>query len=77
MESPKERIVRRNFQYSDISYENGFPANIDMNSKFVVQITERPYQSVILYKCKIKNKSTRSFLPFEHGEKYNPGLYIF
>jgi hypothetical protein len=69
-------MKKRDIQMDDITYANGFPANICMSSCIVVQITSHT-QSVVLYTCKARGTPTRSYLGKEFGEIYTNDIHIF
>jgi len=67
--------TKKELTKNDVTYENGFPANIDQEEPIFVQITDRPMQSVVLYKSIHSHKHTRSYFGFEFADKYKTGIY--
>lgn len=63
-------------EISDLTYSNGFPANLDFTNPIVVQL-KTGKQGVVLYTCKVKNRQERSYLPLELNERFGEGLYWF
>ena len=59
----------------DSQDSNHFPANIDFARKVIVQITEKPEQSVVLYTCKVTGSPTRSYLPLSFADRYTHGIF--
>ncbi len=76
MTNPVQRLVMRDLERKDCTYENNFPANIEWRYTVVVQISEHG-QSVVLYTGKMKGTQQKCFLPLDFSEKYINGLYIF
>lgn len=67
----RKKVITR----KDIIYKNGFPANIDLNKKIVIQITPRPEQSVVLYTANLTGKPTRSYFGYEFSDRYELGIF--
>ena len=70
-------MKRREITEEDITYENGFPANIDPGKTFVIQISTGPTQSVVLYTCIVSGLQLRCYLPLVFGSQYISGIYMF
>ena len=74
--SDQQRVVMRDLQREDMTYDNGFPANLCMGSCIVVQIPEQE-QGVVLYTCKTTGRQARCYLPLEFRHRYTNDIYVF
>jgi len=66
--------MRKPIERPDVTYPNNFPANIDFKLRVIIQITEKPEQSVVLYTCSETGKPTRSYLPLSFSDRYCHGI---
>jgi hypothetical protein len=71
-----DRLVMRDLERSDCTYNNSFPANIDWRNTVVVQIAAHG-QGVVLYTCNLRGSQQQCFLPMNFAEMYISRLYIF
>lgn len=60
---------------ADATYLNGFPADLDIDGSIIVQVTEKPMQSIVLYCSKHTGKPTRSYFGFDFSDKYYLGIF--
>ena len=68
--------IKRNISIEDVTYDNHFPGDIDRSKYIIVQITENPIQSIVLYTSSSTGKDTRCYLPLDFAVKYQVGLTI-
>ena len=60
----------------DVTSENGFPGNVDIEKNIVVQIPKSIFKKgIILYFCSIDGSEEMDY--WSDHEKYDHGLYIF